>query len=252
MMNAQISNFSLIISSILVIIALVFSYSQHLKLERDIFIGVARAVVQLTIVGYLLNYIFGLENPIVTLILLLFMIGNGAWTASESLRSMKNTWLISAFALFSAAFITLSVLVLSGSIEFKPNEVIPIGGMIISNSMVAVSLVYKQLKSSFKERRDEVETKLALGADLLPASMEILRDAIKTGMLPSINSAKTLGIVALPGMMSGLILAGVNPMMAVKYQIMVTFMLMSTTSIASFIAAFMIYKNFFNERKQLQ
>lgn len=252
MMNAQISNFSLIISSILVIIALVFSYSQHLKLERDIFIGVARAVVQLTIVGYLLNYIFGLENPIVTLILLLFMIGNGAWTASESLRSMKNTWLISAFALFSAAFITLSVLVLSGSIEFKPNEVIPIGGMIISNSMVAVPLVYKQLKSSFKERRDEVETKLALGADLLPASMEILRDAIKTGMLPSINSAKTLGIVALPGMMSGLILAGVNPMMAVKYQIMVTFMLMSTTSIASFIAAFMIYKNFFNERKQLQ
>jgi putative ABC transport system permease protein len=103
----------------------------------------------------------------------------------------------------------------------------------------------------FKNKREEVETKLSLGADLLPASREIIKDAIKTGMLPTIDSAKTLGIVSLPGMMTGLILAGTSPVEAIKYQIMVTFMLLATTSISSLIACYLSYTSFFNQRKQL-
>ena len=117
--------------------------------------------------------------------------------------------------------------------------------------MVALGLCYKQLTSDFKDKRQEVETKLALGADILPSSIEIIRNSIKTGMVPTIDSTKTLGIVSLPGMMTGLILAGTPPVEAIKYQIMVTFMLLSTTSIASFIACYLSYKHFFNERKQL-
>ena len=94
------------------------------------------------------------------------------------------------------------------------------------------------------DKREEVETKLALGADILPASIEILKDSIRTGMLPTIDSAKTLGIVALPGMMTGLILAGVSPIMAIRYQLMVTFMMLSTTAIASFTACFLAYRTF--------
>ena len=92
------------------------------------------------------------------------------------------------------------------------------------------------MASDFRNKKDEVETRLSLGADLLPASIAIIRNSIRTGMLPTIDSAKTLGIVSLPGMMTGLILAGASPMEAIKYQIMVTFMLLSTTSISSFIA----------------
>lgn len=128
---------------------------------------------------------------------------------------------------------------------------IPVGGMIISNSMVAIGLCYKQLLSDFQGKQEEVETKLALGADILPASIDIIRDVIKTGMIPTIDSAKTLGIVSLPGMMTGLILAGTSPIQAVKYQMMVTFMLLATTSIASFVATYLSYKGFFNQRKQL-
>jgi putative ABC transport system permease protein len=242
---------SLLISSSLVIVALLFSYFQKLKLEKEIIISVIRAVVQLVIVGYLLNYIFGLKNPIFTTFLLLFMTFNAASNAAKRGKAINNGLLISFISIAIGTIITLSILVFSGAIKYEPYQIIPVGGMIISNAMVALGLCYKQLTSNFKNKREEVETKLSLGADILPSSIDIIRDSIKTGMLPTIDSAKTLGIVALPGMMTGLILAGTSPVEAVKYQIMVTFMLLSTTSIASFIACYLSYKNFFNKRKQL-
>lgn len=93
--------------------------------------------------------------------------------------------------------------------------------------------------------------KLALGADVLPSSIDIIRVSIRTGMIPTIDSAKTLGIVSLPGMMTGLILAGTSPLSAIRYQIMVTFMLLSTTAISYFMACYLSYRNYFNGRKQL-
>lgn len=246
-----INTSSLIISSSLVLISILFSYSQKLKLEKDTIIGVVRAIVQLTIVGYLLNYIFGLKNPIFTTLLLLFMIFNAALNASKRGKEIKNGLLISFISIGGGATITLSILLLSGAIQYEAYQIVPISGMIIGNSMVALGLCYRQLTSDFKNKRQEVETKLSLGADILPSSIEIIRNSIKTGMVPTIDSTKTLGIVSLPGMMTGLILAGTPPVEAIKYQIMVTFMLLSTTSIASFIACYLSYKHFFNERKQL-
>lgn len=242
---------SLLISSSLVLVALLFSYSQKLKLEKEIIISVIRAIVQLVIVGYLLNYIFGLKNPIFTTLLLLFMTFNAAYNAAKRGKAIKNGLLISFISIGAGSIITLSILVFSGAIKYEPYQIIPVSGMIISNAMVALGLCYRQLTSNFKNKREEVETKLSLGADILPSSIEIIRDSIKTGMVPTIDSAKTLGIVSLPGMMTGLILAGTSPVEAIKYQIMVTFMLLSTTSISSFIACYLSYKNFFNKRKQL-
>lgn len=242
---------SLLFSSSLVLIALLFSYSQKLKLEKEVIISVIRAIVQLVIVGYLLNYIFGLKSPIFTTLLLLFMTFNAAYNAAKRGKAIKNGLTISFISISVGTIITLSILVFSGAIKYEPYEIIPVSGMIISNSMVALGLCYRQLTSSFKNKREEIETKLSLGADILPSSIEIIRDSIKTGILPTIDSAKTLGIVSLPGMMTGLILAGTSPIVAVKYQIMVTFMLLSTTSISSFIACYLSYKNFFNKRKQL-
>lgn len=242
---------SLLISSSLVIVALLFSYFQKLKLEKEIIMSVVRAIIQLVIVGYLLNYVFGLKNPIFTTLLLLFMTFNAAYNAAKRGREIKNGLLISFMSILLGTIITLSILVFSGAIKYEPYQIVPVSGMIISNAMVAIGLCYRQLTSNFKNKREEIETKLSLGADILPASIEIIRDSIKTGMLPTIDSAKTLGIVSLPGMMTGLILAGTSPIDAIKYQIMVTFMLLSTTSISSFIACYLSYKNFFNKRKQL-
>lgn len=242
---------SLFIASSLIIISLVFSRYQKLNLEKDTLIGVVRAIVQLSIIGYILNFIFGLKSPIFTSILLLFMALNAAQNSANRAEGIKQAALISFCAISSGTIITMLVLILSKAIKYEPYEIIPVGGMIISNAMVAIGLCYRQLTSNFKNRRAEIETKLALGADILPSSIDIIRDSIKTGMLPTIDSMKTLGIVSLPGTMTGLILAGTSPLQAIRFQIMVTFMLLSTTSIAAFVACYLSYKCFFNERKQL-
>lgn len=251
MNGANISVTSLLVASSLVLVSLLFSYFQKLKLEKETIISVIRAVVQLVAVGYVLEYIFGLRNPVFTTLLVLLMAFNAAYNAAKRGKGIRHGILISFVSIVAGAGLTLAVLVLSGAIRYEASQIIPISGMIISNAMVALGLCYRQISADFKSRRDEVETKLSLGADVLPSSIEIIRDSIRTGMIPTIDSAKTLGIVSLPGMMTGLILAGTSPIAAIRYQIMVTFMLLSTTAISSFMACYLSYRNFFNSRKQL-
>ncbi|WP_077612481.1 ABC transporter permease [Clostridium sp. Marseille-P2415] len=252
-MNASntINITSLLMASSLVLVTLFFSYWQKLKLEKEVIIGVFRAVIQLVAVGYVLEYVFGFNNPLFTTLLLFFMIFNAAYNAAKRGKVVKKGLMISFLSITVGTTVTLAILVLSKTIQYEPYQIIPVSGMIIGNAMVALGLCYKQIAADFKNKREEVETKLSLGADILPSSIEIIRDSIKTGMLPTIDSAKTLGIVSLPGMMTGLILAGSSPMEAIKYQIMVTFMLLSTTSISSFLACYLSYRSFFNNRKQL-
>lgn len=252
-MNASntINITSLLMASSLVLVTLFFSYWQKLKLEKEVIIGVVRAVIQLVVVGYVLEYVFGFNNPVFTTLLLFFMIFNAANNAAKRGKGIKKGLLISFLSITAGTIVTLTILILSKAIKYEPYQIIPVSGMIIGNAMVALGLCYKQIAADFKNKREEVETKLSLGADILPSSIEIIRDSIKTGMLPTIDSAKTLGIVSLPGMMTGLILAGSSPMEAIKYQIMVTFMLLSTTSISSFMACYLSYRSFFNNRKQL-
>lgn len=248
----DISTQSLIIAAMLVVIALGFSHSQKLKLEKDIIISMIRAVVQLVAVGFVLEWVFGMNSPWFTTFLLLFMTVNAAYNAAKRGKGIEKGFRTSFMAIFTGTTVTIAVLVLTGIVDYVPQHMIPIGGMIISNAMVALGLCYKNLHSSFADKRPQIEAKLALGADISLASADIVRDSIRTGMIPTIDSAKTLGIVSLPGMMTGLILAGVSPLMAIKYQIMVTFMLLSTTAIASFMACYQAYKSYFNERKQLK
>ncbi|NEU04730.1 MULTISPECIES: iron export ABC transporter permease subunit FetB [Clostridium] len=246
------STMSLIIASCLVAIPIFISYKEHLNLEKEILISILRAIIQLVIVGYILDIIFGLEKPIFTILLILIMIINAAINTKKRGEGIKNVVLISFISMVSGTIVTITVLVASKAIVFTPNEVIPIAGMVVSNSMVAIGLSYRNLINSFNIRRSEVEVKLSLGADIKEASRDILRESIKMALSPTIDSAKTLGIVSLPGMMTGLILAGTAPLIAIKFQIMVTFMILSSSSISTMIATYMSYKDFFNDRKQLK
>lgn len=243
---------SLIIASGLIAIPVFISYKEHLGLEKEIVVSMFRAIIQLIIVGYVLDFVFGLDKPIFTIILVLIMIINAAINTKKRGAGIKNAVKISFISLLVGTTITLTVLVISGAIEFVPNDVIPVSGMIVSNSMVAIGLSYVNLNNSFKNRRSEVEVKLSLGADINEASKDIIRECMKMAIMPTIDSAKTLGIVSLPGMMTGLILAGQSPLVAIKFQIMVTFMILSSSSISSMMATYMSYKSFFNSRKQLK
>ena len=251
MKDLAVNDLSLVLAFALVLVSVGISMKEHLGLTKDVFYSVARAIIQLTIVGYVLKYIFQINNVWLTIIITLLIIFNASWNANKRDPNPRRKLWQSFVALLIGTYITLGVLMISGAIKIKPMQIIPITGMIAGNEMVAIGLCYKTLNESFHDQRQQILEKIALGADIKDSSMTNLRRSIKTAMQPTIDSAKTVGLVNLPGMMSGLIFAGVNPIYAIKYQIMVTFMLLSATGLGAVIAGYLAYKNYFNKRKQL-
>ncbi|KUQ54509.1 hypothetical protein AWI17_14845 [Enterobacter asburiae] len=250
----NITNESLAFSMVLVLIAIVVSYREKLGLEKDIVWSICRAVVQLIIVGYVLKYIFNVNHAVLTLLTLLmvlFICFNAAWNAKKRSKYIDKAFISSFIAITTGTALTLAVLVLSGSIAFTPMQVIPISGMIAGNAMVAVGLCYNNLGQRFSSEQQQLQEKLSLGATPKVASARLIRESIRSSLIPTVDSAKTVGLVSLPGMMSGLIFAGIDPVKAIKYQIMVTFMLLSTASLSTIIACYLTYRKFYNARHQL-
>ncbi len=247
----NISNESLALSMVLVIIAILISHKEKLVLEKDIIWSICRAVVQLIIVGYVLKYIFDVNNAILTVLMVLFICFNAAYNAQKRSKYIDHAFMTSFIAITTGAVLTLVVLVLTGSIEFTPMQVIPISGMVAGNAMVAVGLCYNNLGQRFKSDQQKIQEMLSLGASPKFASAALIRDSIRASLIPTVDSAKTVGLVSLPGMMSGLIFAGIDPVKAIKYQIMVTFMLLSTASLSTIIACYLAYRKFYNARHQL-
>jgi putative ABC transport system permease protein len=251
MNSVAISNLSLVLALALVLVAMVLSLREKLDLTKDILVAVLRTVVQLVIVGFVLKFIFQVNNVVLTLVMTLFIMFNAALQANKRNPNARKKFWQAFVAILVSTSVTGAVLIAAGAIQFVPSQVVPISGMIASNSMVAIGLCYKQMHTQFIDQRQQVLEKLALGAPIKLAAASIMRQAIKMGMQPTIDSAKTVGLVSLPGMMSGLIFAGVDPVNAIKYQVMVMFMLLSATSLGSVIAGLFAYKNYFNDRAQL-
>ncbi|CCI86337.1 ABC transporter permease [Lactobacillus gigeriorum] len=251
MKDLNISNLSLVLAFAMVMISIGISTHEKLGLAKDTLISVARAIIQLIIVGYILRFILHLDNLWLTLAATLVIIFNASWNANKRDPNPKRKLSNSLLALLVGTYVTLGLLLATGVIKWVPAQIIPITGMIAGNGMVACGLCYRALNNSFHDLRQPLLERLALGSDLKTACLPILRRSIKTAMQPTIDSAKTVGLVSLPGMMSGLIFAGVNPVNAIKYQIVITFMLLSATGISSVISCYLAYKNYFNERIQL-
>lgn len=243
---------ALVLSYSLVFIALALSYKEKLGLGKDIVVSTVRAAVQLTIMGLVLKFIFHLDNLWLTTLVLLFMVYNAASVAAKRGAGVANAKLISFGAIACGLFITLGSLLLFQALAYQPNQVIPVSGMIVSNSMVGLGLLYRNMTSGFQTKREEIEVKLCLGASPKQAAHYLVRDSIKTAMLPTFDSLKTLGIVQLPGMMTGLILAGTSPEVAIQYQIIISFAFAGNVTITTLIASYWAYRGFFTELAQLR
>ncbi|MDA8440987.1 MAG: iron export ABC transporter permease subunit FetB [Peptococcaceae bacterium] len=242
---------SLMLSLVLVLIAVVVSAQQKLALEKDIVIGTIRAVIQLLVVGYVLKFVFHISDWRLTVTMLVVMILAASQNASKRGQGMPGAFLVVCMAIGGSALATIAVMVILGVISFVPAQVIPIGGMVIGNAMVGAGLVLNRLNAEIRTRRLEVEAALALGATSRQAVEDVLRFSVKAGLIPTIDSLKTLGLVQLPGMMTGLILAGADPLQAVRYQMLVAFMLSSTVTLSCVIVGLLAYRRFFNKEHQL-
>ena len=181
-----------------------------------------RMIVQLLLVGYFLTYLFETNEPIIILALVFVMIGVSTWIALRSIKDKKTKpyfiVLISIGLPGLALLVIVTQLVMEMSRWFEPNLVIPIAGMIFANSMNTVSLAAERFESEFKRGENYINAR---------------QTALDATLIPQINSLFAVGLVSLPGMMTGQILSGVDPHIAVRYQIMVMWMIFSSGGIAA-------------------
>jgi len=222
---------------------------------RSMIVGTVRAFLQLMAVGYVLEAIFLAEQWYVTALVLLVMAGVATVTAFGR-QEIKVPGLFPAVFLSIVLGATLTLLptlliILKLNNTFHPQYAIPLGSMILSPALNAVSLGCERMLADVKLRRAEIETLLSLGAGRKQALGESGRAALRAGLISYMNKLMTLGLVALPGMMTGQILAGASPIDAVKYQIVIMYMIVASATITGAIAIALLRRLVINRRLQL-
>jgi putative ABC transport system permease protein len=233
----SLSTADLALASLLIVANGILSLLLGLKLERTLAISMARMVVQLTLVGFILNLIFDLASPLWTgLIALVMVLFAGVEVVARQERKLSTvvSYGLGASAMtFSSVVVT--VLALTTQIGpdpwYDPQYAIPLLGMILGNSMTGIALGLNTLTTGMYRDRAAIEAQLCLGATRWQASGPVTRSAMRTGMMPMINAMAAAGVVSLPGMMTGQILAGVPPTEAVRYQILIMFLIVGATGL---------------------
>ncbi|HDB3206778.1 TPA: iron export ABC transporter permease subunit FetB [Staphylococcus aureus] len=246
------SNTALGLTALLLVIPIIISYKEGLHIIKDLIVATLRAVVQLIILGFLLHYIFKINDKWLLILCVLVIIINASWnTISRASPVMHHVFWISFLAIFIGTALPLPGTVATGAIHFTANEVIPIGGMLANNGLIAINLAYQNLDRAFVQDGTNIESKLSLAATPKLASKGAIRESIRLAIVPTIDSVKTYGLVSIPGMMTGLIIGGVPPLQAIKFQLLVVFIHTTATIMSALIATYLSYGQFFNARHQL-
>lgn len=246
------SNTALGLTALLLVIPIIISYKEGLHIIKDLIVATLRAVVQLIILGFLLHYIFKINDKWLLVLCVFVIIVNASWnTISRSSPVMHHVFWISFVAIFVGTALPLAGTIATGAIQFTANEVIPIGGMLANNGLIAINLAYQNLDRAFVQDGTNIESKLSLAATTKLASKGAIRESIRLAIVPTIDSVKTYGLVSIPGMMTGLIIGGVPPLQAIKFQLLVVFIHTTATIMSALIATYLSYGQFFNARHQL-
>ncbi len=246
----------MILALSLVAAAIAVSVRQGLGMTRTMLWGTFRTVVQLIAVGYVVHLLFALRHPLPVLAVLAVMVAVAAWTATgrQPLRRLP----VYPLALGSLAFgagvtIFMVVVVIVGAHPwYDPRYLIPLGGMILGNAMNAMALGLERLERELYEGRGRVEAVLALGGSPSQASAPAVRQAVRASLTPIVNSMMVVGLVQLPGIMTGQILAGADPLTAVRYQALVMFMLLGGNALSSGVAVHRARRRYFTPAWQLR
>lgn len=242
---------TLSLTLIFVFIPLLLSKTLNLGLERDTIVATLRSTIQLIAVGFVLKFVFDSEHPIFILLMVLLMIVAAVQNARHKGKAIKGiTWKL--FVTFAAIeVLTQTVLLGLHIVPATAQYIISLSGMVIGNSMVLAILFLNRFTAEVEAHRDESELILSLGGTPKQSINRQLLKAIQASMIPTIESQKTIGIVQLPGMMSGQIIAGADPIQAVQFQLLVVFLLLATAAMTSVLLGFLSYRSLFTERMQL-
>ena len=248
----------LAIAASLIVVDGAISIALRLGLAQQIAVAAARMVVQLLAVGFLLRFIFALNHPAATAAIVAVMILiAGREVAARPERQFKG-WanhLIGAGAVTLPTLLTVT-LALTTAIRptpwFDPHYAIPLAGIILGNVLNAASIAFDGVLGGVGRERAAIEARLALGETYWAALAPLLRGAIRRGMLPIINQMSAAGVVTLPGIMTGQILAGMDPLEAVKYQVLLMFLLSGGSGLAAVAVSYMAAWRLTDDRQRLR
>ena len=248
----------LAIASLLVVALGVASMALRLGLGRQLTISAIRTTTQLLLVGLVLKVLF--ENAHlgwISLMATVMLLVAGREVMKRQRRRFRGAWGygLGTLSMFVSSFsVTLLVLlvIINNTPWYSPQYAIPLLGMMLGNTMTSVALALDRLTQSIWQQRAVVDARLALGQTAAEAVRELRRDAMRVGMMPMINAMAAAGIISLPGMMTGQILAGAPPFEAVKYQILIMFMITAGTGFATMGAVSVGARHLFDHRERLR
>lgn len=250
----ELSPLQLLLSLGLMVAAIALSAWQRLGLEWDLSVATGRTVLQLLVVGYLLEIVFELRNGWVVLAIVLVMLSVATIVARNRI-SQKVPRLIPLVG-GSIALSTLLTLcyvnfvVIRPEIWYEPQYVIPLAGIILGNAMNGAAIAGERLVNSLNNSQLEIDTHLSLGATPQQAIATYRKDAIRAGLIPTLNAMMVVGVVTLPGIITGQLLSGVNPINAAVYQMLIMFMLAFATLVTTLLVTQGIFRQFFNAAAQ--
>lgn len=236
----------------LVAVAVAVSLWQRADLERDIGLAVLRSFLQLTAVGYVIKAIFDSDHLAFVALLIAVMVVFGALTARGRAESVPGAFwpLLAALALAGGG--TLAIVVAVGVFPAEPRYLVPVGGMVVGNAMTAAAVALNRLGDDVAASARQIEATLALGATAPQAVRPIARRSLRSGMIPLVDSTKTTGVIFFPGTMVGMLLAGADPVDAVRLQLILLWVLLGSVAVAALVAVLLSERRFFTAAHQLR
>jgi putative ABC transport system permease protein len=241
------------ISLILLVFIVILSYWKNINMERDFIFSFARGFFQIVLTGFILTIIFDIENIFLLYGVMLFMSGFAAHTGLTRYDyGNLNNFKIQFGAITMASMTIMIIVPLIGIIPTSGEFLIPMGGTIISNTMVITNISLERLYSDVKKSRGKIEAALALGDTPNNAITPIIRESFRAGLKPSTNRVAILGIVTIPGYMSGMIIGGIEPVVAAIYQVIIFLMILAAGFIGEIISAYLFEKELFTDADQLR
>lgn len=246
----------LAVACALILVSGTVSLALGLRMEKQLALAAVRTVVQLLLVGQILKVVFDLDAPLPVLgVLGLMIAASGRAAVARPSRTFGGAYLRAFSTLALTGLLTtftVTGLIIGVEPWFRPQYLIPLLGMVLGNTLTGISLCLDHLLETLDVQRDTVEMELALGATAWEAARAPVSTAVQKGMIPIVNAMMVVGIVSLPGMMTGQILAGADPLEAVKYQIVVMFMLAAGTALGSVAMAYLTFRRLFDPRHRLR
>ncbi len=238
-------------TAVLIIALMAISRKRHLRIEGILASSALRGFVQLLLMASIILVIFEMDNLLITAVALMGMIVIASHVSSKRSEGLPDNLIISFLSILTGSLIIIISMTLVGALPLESRYLIPLGGMVIGNSMNTTSLAMDRLKGEIKSSTMRIEAYLAMGSTPEAAISECVHQSVRSSLIPNIDGISTLGIIWIPGLMSGMLISGSDPYVAAAFQITISVMILGACMISALTSTFLMSTRVFTDAAQL-